>query len=79
MTDSRIQGMGLAPWNVIAAGRLRSDAEERKREESGEAGRTLGGRDWKRSEVERKVSNALEQVSQELGGDYSVSAGINLI
>jgi len=70
----RAEGMGLAPWNVIAGGRLRSDAEEKKREESGEAGRSMGGRDWKRTEVERKVSNALEQVSKELGGGYSVSA-----
>lgn len=77
--DTKLQGMGLAPWNVIAGGRLRSDAEEKKREESGEAGRSMGGRDWKRTEVERKVSNALEQVSKELGGGYSVSAGKSIV
>lgn len=70
--------MGLIPWNVIAAGRLRSDAEEKKREESGEGGRSLGGRDWRRSEVERNASNALEKVGKEVGTDISVSAGRNI-
>lgn len=68
-------GMGISPWNVIAAGRLRSDAEEKRREETGEAGRNLWGADWHRTEAEKRVSNALEQVGQELGGGYSVSAG----
>jgi hypothetical protein len=67
--------MGLVPWNVVGGGQLRSDAEEKRREESGEGGRIMGRSDWKRTDVERKVSNALEQVSKELGGDYSVSAG----
>lgn len=69
--------MALAPWNVIGGGRLRSDAEEKRREESGEKGRSMYGEDWKRTEVERKAANALEQVSAELGGGYSVSAGKN--
>lgn len=67
--------MALVPWNVIGGGRLRSDAEEKKREESGEKGRSMFGEDWRRTEVERKATNALEQVSNELGGGYSVSAG----
>jgi hypothetical protein len=66
--------MALVPWNVIAGGRLRSDAEEKKREESGETGRTMMGQNWKRNEDERKVSAALEKVGQEVGG-ASISAG----
>lgn len=67
--------MGISPWNVIGGGRLRSDAEEKRREESGEAGRTMMNKEWRRTETEKKVANALEQVSTELGGQYSVSAG----
>lgn len=70
--------MGLSPWNVIGGGRLRSDAEEKKREESGEGGRTFLSADWRRTEAEKKISNALEQVSNELGGGFSVSAGTNM-
>lgn len=67
-------GMALAPWNVIAAGRLRSDEDEKKREESGEKGRALHFAGWKWTEAERKVSAALEQVGKEVGG-ASVATG----
>jgi aryl-alcohol dehydrogenase-like predicted oxidoreductase len=67
-------GMGISPWGVIGGGRLRSDEEEKQREENGEAGRMFTSPDWKRTESERKVSNALEKVGKEVGG-VSVSAG----
>lgn len=67
-------GMAIAPWNVLAGGHIRSDEEERKREESGEGGRSIGGSQWKRTEDERKLCAALEQVGNEVGG-ASVSAG----
>ena len=35
---ARSEGMALAPWNVLAAGKIRSDAEERARHETGEKG-----------------------------------------
>jgi hypothetical protein len=70
--------MALLPWNVIAAGRLRSDEEERRREESGEGGRTFTRPDWRRNEVEKKASHALEKVAKEHGNDISVSAGKSL-
>lgn len=66
--------MALAPWNVLARGRLRTDAEEQKRLESGEAGRMMDDADWKRNETERKVSQALEKVAQEVGAK-SIAAG----
>jgi aryl-alcohol dehydrogenase-like predicted oxidoreductase len=66
-------GMAIVPWSVLAGGRLRSDADEKKREESGEGGRALGP-DWKRNDNERKMSAALEKVGQEVGC-ASVSAG----
>ena len=38
---ARRWGMALAPWNVLAAGKLRTDAEEKRRAETGEKGRTI--------------------------------------
>jgi len=33
---ARVEGMALAPWNVLAAGKIRTDAEEQRRRETGE-------------------------------------------
>lgn len=35
---ARAEGMALAPWNVLAGGKIRSDAEEQRRRETGEKG-----------------------------------------
>ncbi|KAK0476902.1 NADP-dependent oxidoreductase domain-containing protein [Armillaria luteobubalina] len=45
-------GMALAPWDVLAAGRFRTDEEEKKCKEAGEKGRTLLPPDWERNEIE---------------------------
>ncbi|KAK7047891.1 putative aryl-alcohol dehydrogenase aad14 [Paramarasmius palmivorus] len=68
-------GMALAPWGVLARGKLRSDAEEQKRLESGEEGRKTGG-DWKRDDAEIKVSKALEKVAEEVGAKSITSVAI---
>lgn len=65
--------MAIAPWNVLAAGRIRSDAEEKKRLESGEGGRELFTGGWLRSENERKVCQALEKVAAEVGAKHITS------
>lgn len=67
--------MALAPWNVLAAGKIRTDAEEQRRLESGEGGRTAFSDEWKRTETERKVSEALEKVAQEVGAK-SITSGV---
>lgn len=36
----RHQGMALAPWNVLAGGKIRTDEEEEHRLKSGEAGKS---------------------------------------
>ena len=64
--------MALAPWNVLAAGKIRTDAEEQKRRETGERGRQGDG--WERTEAERKVSLALEEVQKQIGAK-SIQAG----
>ena len=32
------EGMAIAPWNVLAAGKIRTDAEEEERRKTGENG-----------------------------------------
>lgn len=66
-------GMALAPWDVLAGGKIRSDAEEQRRQETGEKGRMLSG-DWLRTEEQRKVCLALEKVQQDIGAK-SIQAG----
>ena len=58
--------MALAPWNVLGAGKIRSDEEEERRKKSGENGRAQPGTSWERSPDERKVCLALEKVAQEI-------------
>ena len=67
--------MALAPWNVLAGGKLRTDEEEARREESGEKGRTLFS-DWKRNAQEREMSLALEKVAKEVGAKTITSGKI---
>ena len=71
---ARAEGLALAPWDVLGGGKIRSDAEEARRRESGEKGRTLLGPDWERTEEERKVCLFLEQIAKEVGVE-SITAG----
>ena len=66
--------MALAPWNVLAGGKLRTDAEEQKRRESGEQGTTLYGPNWERNDQEKAAARALERVAEEVGAK-SIGAG----
>jgi aryl-alcohol dehydrogenase-like predicted oxidoreductase len=65
-------GLALAPWNVLARGKFRTDAEEEKRRQTGEKGRAMG-ETWERNETERKVSYALEKVAAEVGAKHITS------
>ncbi|EJD47159.1 arylalcohol dehydrogenase [Auricularia subglabra TFB-10046 SS5] len=64
---AREWGMALMPWEVLAAGRIRSDADERRRKESGEGGRDVFFTGWERNEHEKQVCAALEKVGKETG------------
>ncbi|KAG9315770.1 hypothetical protein JVU11DRAFT_3419 [Chiua virens] len=55
--------MALALWNVLAAGKLRTDAEEQRRRETGEKGRTSFNTDWERTPLEREMSTHLTTVA----------------
>lgn len=65
--------MALAPWNVLAGGKLRTDEEEERRRNTGEKGRTMMG-GWERTPEEKKMSAALEKVAKEVGVK-SITAG----
>ncbi|KAK0201248.1 NADP-dependent oxidoreductase domain-containing protein [Desarmillaria ectypa] len=69
-------GLALSPWFVLAEGKLRTDAEEKQRRETGEKGRMMFGPDWERTEVEVKVCRALEKVAAEVGVGYLTSMAI---
>lgn len=71
---ARSEGLALAPWNVIAAGKFRTDDEEERRRQTGEKGRTTFDPNWERNEKEKKVSKALEKVAGEVGVKH-ISAG----
>ncbi|CAK5281945.1 unnamed protein product [Mycena citricolor] len=73
---ARAYGMALAPWNVLAAGKLRTDAEEEARRTSGEKGRMMFGPDWERNADEKKMSAALEKVAKEVGAKHITSVAI---
>ncbi|KAF9479920.1 Aldo/keto reductase [Pholiota conissans] len=73
---ARDEGMALAPWNVLAAGKLRTDEEEEKRAKSGENGRQRGGLDWRRGEKEKMMSDALGKVAGEVGAGSVTAVAI---
>ncbi|TFY63859.1 hypothetical protein EVJ58_g2998 [Rhodofomes roseus] len=65
---ARAEGMALAPWGVLASGKIRTDAEEERRAQTGERGRKdMGSDDWKRTPAQRRVCQALEKVAKEVG------------
>jgi len=73
---ARAEGMALAPWNVLAGGKIRTDAEEEKRRVTGEKGRTVISTEWKRTPEERKVCLALEEVAKQVGAKSITAVAI---
>ncbi|KAH7890904.1 NADP-dependent oxidoreductase domain-containing protein [Phlebopus sp. FC_14] len=73
---ARMEGMALAPWRVLAAGKLRSDEEEDRRRQTGEKGRMLRVDSWERNETEIAMSRALEQVAKEVGTKHITAVAI---
>jgi aryl-alcohol dehydrogenase-like predicted oxidoreductase len=76
--DSRSSnaGLALAPWNVLAAGKFRTDEEEERRRQTGEKGRMLSNSNWERNETERAMSAALEKVAKEVGVKHITAVAI---
>ncbi|KAG6376939.1 NADP-dependent oxidoreductase domain-containing protein [Boletus reticuloceps] len=75
----KAHGMALAPWSVLAGGRLRSDEEEERRAQSGELGRAppnFGYPEWRRNENERSMSAALARVARQVGAKHVTAVAI---
>ena len=70
---ARSEGLALAPWNVLAGGKLRTDEEEEKRRQTGEKGRTITNPNWERNDQEKAMSKALEKVASEVGAKHITS------
>ncbi|KIK81130.1 hypothetical protein PAXRUDRAFT_202238 [Paxillus rubicundulus Ve08.2h10] len=73
---ARMEGMALAPWNVLASGKLRTDAEEERRRQTGEKGRTVLDPSWERTPAEREMSLALDKVAKEVGTEHVTAVAI---
>ncbi|GJJ13408.1 hypothetical protein Clacol_007662 [Clathrus columnatus] len=77
---AKAEGLALAPFGVLAEGRIRTDEEERRRKETGENGRSIAVSSnlvaWERNEDERKVCKKLEEIANELGAKNITSIAI---
>ena len=73
---AKSEGLALAPWGVMGQGRFRTDAEEKRRKESGEEGRRLTTDSWERTPVDVKISHKLEEVAKEVGVDDITAVAI---
>ncbi|OCH89847.1 Aldo/keto reductase [Obba rivulosa] len=73
---ARQLGLALAPWNVMGGGKIRTDAEEERRRQTGEKGRTLFDPNWERTPDERKVCQALEAVAKDVGAKSITAVAI---
>jgi aryl-alcohol dehydrogenase-like predicted oxidoreductase len=68
--------MAIAPWNVLAGGKLRTDAEEEERKRTGENGRTISNPDWLRNESQKKMSQLLEKIAKDVNAKSIHAVGI---
>ena len=69
-------GLALAPYSVLAGGKLRTDEEEERRRQTGEKGRTMVNPHWERNETEKAMSAALEKVAIEVGAKHITAVAI---
>ncbi|KAF8998537.1 NADP-dependent oxidoreductase domain-containing protein [Cyathus striatus] len=73
---ARAEGMALAPFGVLAHGKIRTDADEEQRRQTGEGGRTIMSPNWERNEKQKMVCKALEKVAGEVGAKSITSVAI---
>ncbi|KAH9041001.1 NADP-dependent oxidoreductase domain-containing protein [Lactarius pseudohatsudake] len=73
---ARSEGLALAPWGVLAGGKIRTNAEEARRKESGEKGRMIFSADWERTPGQKKVCDVLEEIGKEVGTESITSIAI---
>ena len=71
---ARSEGLALAPWGVLGGGKIRTNAEEARRKESGEKGRVVLSPDWERTPEQKKVCDVLEEIGKEVGTESITSS-----
>jgi len=71
---ARSEGLALTPWGVLGTGKIRTNAKETRRRESGEKGRTVFGPEWERTQVQKKVCDVLEEIWKEVGTESITSS-----
>lgn len=76
---ARTLGHVLAPYTVLGGGKLRTDAEDQCRLETGEKGQTIVSQDWMRNEYEKKMSAALENVAKEVNAEHITAVAIGYV
>ena len=69
------KGLAIAPFGVLCHGRLLSDAEEKRRHQTGEKGRTMFFQSWERTEKEKTMSRVLEKIAVAVGAYIPSGAG----
>ena len=67
--------MALAPWGVLAGGKLRSDEDEERRAKCN-TGRAWEGYEWRRNETEKTMCTALDKVAKEVGAKHVTAVAI---
>jgi len=75
---ARSEGLALAPWGVLAGGKIRTNAEEARRKASGENGRTVFSLEWERTPEQKKVCDVLEEIAKEVGSK-GITAGMSML
>lgn len=73
---ARAEGMAIAPWNVLAAGKIRTDAEEERRRQSGEHGRKVASDAWERTPEQKEVCKVLEKIAGEVSAKSITAVAI---
>lgn len=71
---ARQWGLAIASWDVLASGKIRTDAEDDARRKTGEQGRQVLGHGWERNEQQKKMSYVLEKIAAEVGVE-NIQAG----
>ncbi|KAG7096229.1 hypothetical protein E1B28_003680 [Marasmius oreades] len=74
---ARSFGMAIAPWGVLCQGKLLSEADIKRRQESGEGhSRIIKSDTWHQTEDEMRISRALETVAKEIGAKSVTAVAI---
>ena len=64
---ARRWGLAIAPWDVLAGGKIRTDAEGNVHRKTGEQGRQIFGQGWERNGQQKAIASAPEKIAVDVG------------